>query len=101
LKQLPKTDWEFKQQMRMNDPAHKLKIFIAHNALPDIKPGAGSSIFFHIWRNDGAKPSAGCTVMAEPNLRTLIAWLQPAKHPVYVLLPQSVYDQARSAWGLP
>lgn len=101
LKQPPRTEWEQKQQMRMNDPAHKLKIFIGHNALPDIKPGAGSSIFFHIWRDDGAKPSAGCTVMAESNLRDLIAWLQPAKHPIYVLLPQSVYGQAKSAWGLP
>jgi len=101
LKQPPQTEWEKQQQMRMNDPAHKLKIFIAHNAGSDIKPGAGSSIFFHIWRQDGAKPSAGCSVMPEVNLRELINWLKPAQQPIYVLLPQSAYAEAKVAWGLP
>jgi len=101
LKQPPQTEWEKKQQMRMNDPAHKLKIFIGHNGPSDIQPGAGSSIFFHIWRQDGGKPSAGCTTMPESNLRDLINWLQPSKHPIYVLLPQATYAEARGPWALP
>jgi len=97
----PATDWERKQQMRLNDPAHSLKLFIAHNAWPGARPGCGSAIFFHIWREDGAKPSTGCSVMAEPKLRELVAWVDPTANPVYVLLPRAVYQQFHSAWLLP
>ncbi|NJK93499.1 MAG: L,D-transpeptidase family protein [Blastochloris sp.] len=97
----PETDWEKQQQMRQNDPAHRLKLFIKHNAGSDIVRGAGSSIFFHIWRDQGSKASFGCTVMAEETLRELIAWVDPAMDPLYVLLPQGVYEEKRVAWGLP
>jgi L,D-peptidoglycan transpeptidase YkuD (ErfK/YbiS/YcfS/YnhG family) len=97
----PKTEWEKKQQMRLNDPAHSLKLFVLHNAGPGIQPGAGSSIFFHIWRADGGKPSSGCTTMAEDRLRSLVAWIDPAKDPVYVLLPSADYARLKKAWSLP
>lgn len=97
----PSTTWEKKQQMKQNDPAHALKLFIAHNAPPKAVPGAGSSIFFHIWRGGGSKPTAGCTTMDETKLRSLIARLDPSKRPVYVLLPKAEYDQYRSSWKLP
>lgn len=97
----PATDWKKKQQMKQGDPAHKLKLFIAHNAGPDTLPGAGSAIFFHIWREHGAKPSTGCTVMEESALLDLIAWTNPAHHPVYILLPQEEYHRLRSPWSLP
>ena len=89
LKADPATAWEKRQQMKQDDPAHALELFIAHNAPPDTRPGAGSSIFFHIWRGGGSKPTAGCTTMAEQNLRSLIAALDPAKNPLYVILPQA------------
>lgn len=96
--------WEKEQQMKLNDYPHSIKLFIKHNAPGD--PGrpvakAGSSIFFHIWRRDGAAPTAGCTTMSEDNLRSLIAWLDPNKSPVYILLPQSEYVRLRTMWGLP
>jgi L,D-peptidoglycan transpeptidase YkuD (ErfK/YbiS/YcfS/YnhG family) len=97
----PSTDWEKKQQMKQNDPAHKLKLFIAHNAPPNATPNAGSAIFFHIWRSDGAKPTAGCTTMPEEKLRWLIANIDPAKHPVYVLLPLAEYQAKKVEWALP
>lgn len=97
----PATDWEKKAQMKQDDPAHALKLFIAHNAEPDIVPGAGSSIFFHIWRSGGGKPTAGCTTMAEFELRRLITRIAPQKRPVYVLLPKAEYQQLRAAWKLP
>lgn len=97
----PSTAWEKKQQMRQNDHAHSLKLFIAHNAAPDVRPGAGSAIFFHIWRGGGSKPTAGCTTLAEPNLRQLIAWIDPGKQPLYVLLPKAEYDRLRAEWKLP
>ncbi|MEI6655067.1 MAG: L,D-transpeptidase family protein [Verrucomicrobiota bacterium] len=97
----PATPWEKKQQMRQDDPAHALKLFIAYNAPPKAVPNAGSSIFFHIWRADGGKPTAGCTTMAEAKLRELIGRLDPARKPVYVLLPQAEYAKHRVTWKLP
>ena len=97
----PATPWEHKQQMKQSDPAHALKLFIAHNAPPKVIAGEGSSIFFHIWRDGGAKPSAGCTTMEEPRLRALIAKLDPTRRPLYVLLPKAEYDTYRSIWKLP
>jgi L,D-peptidoglycan transpeptidase YkuD (ErfK/YbiS/YcfS/YnhG family) len=97
----PVTPWEKKQQMKQDDPAHKLKLFIAHNAAPNIRKGAGSSIFFHIWRDGGGRATAGCTTMDEGKLRTLIAAIDPSKQPLYVILPQSEYTKYKQPWQLP
>ncbi|MGE9267512.1 MAG: L,D-transpeptidase family protein, partial [Verrucomicrobiales bacterium] len=97
----PANAWEKKQQMRQGDHAHSLKVFIAHNAPPRARPGYGSAIFFHIWRGGGSKPTAGCTTIAENQLRKLITWLDPAKFPHYVLLPYPEYQRLRAPWRLP
>ncbi|GAA5131467.1 L,D-transpeptidase family protein [Luteolibacter yonseiensis] len=97
----PSTDWEKKQQMKQDDAAHSLKLFIAHNAPPDVTPGAGSSIFFHIWRRDGASPTAGCTTMEKTKLQWLISQMDPGKNPVYVLLPKAEYAKYKIGWKLP
>jgi L,D-peptidoglycan transpeptidase YkuD (ErfK/YbiS/YcfS/YnhG family) len=97
----PVTEWEKKQQMKQNDHAHSLKLFIDHNAPPAAKPGAGSAIFFHIWRGEGSKPTAGCTTMPEDQLRGMIKWIEPKKQPVYVLLPDTEYAAKKDAWKLP
>jgi L,D-peptidoglycan transpeptidase YkuD (ErfK/YbiS/YcfS/YnhG family) len=101
LESEPSTAWEKKQQMKQTDPAHALKLFIAHNAPPKVVPGEGSSIFFHIWRSGGSKPTAGCTTMDEMKLRELIAKIDPSRRPLYVLLPKAEYDQHRGPWKLP
>ena len=98
------TPWELKEQMRQTDYAHSIKLLICHNT--EETPGrpvagGGSSIFFHIWRREGAAPTAGCTAMQEQNLRALIARLNPACRPVYILLPRSEYARLRAAWMLP
>lgn len=98
------TPWELKEQMRQTDYPHSIKLLICHNtAETPGRPvvGAGSSIFFHIWRRDGAAPTAGCTSMAEQNLRAIIAKLDPSRSPVYILLPRAEYARLRSAWRLP
>jgi L,D-peptidoglycan transpeptidase YkuD (ErfK/YbiS/YcfS/YnhG family) len=95
------TDWEKKQQMKQNDYAHELKLLIHHNTWPDIEPGAGSAIFFHIWRKSGALPASGCTVMSRDDLIELAQWVDPALSPVYVLLPIAEYERLRHKWGLP
>lgn len=98
----PRTTSEKKAQMKQGDHAHSLKLFIEHNSKrTGISPGAGSSIFFHIWRRDGAAPTAGCTTMSEANLKRLIAAIDPSKNPVYVLLPQAEYTKFRTLWKLP
>jgi len=100
----PKAAWEKKAQMRQNDHAHSLKLYIAHNdAILGGKPvpGLGSAIFFHIWRGGGTRPTAGCTTMPETKLKALIASIDPARHPVYVLLPKSEYQRLRKSWKLP
>ena len=97
----PSSAWEKKQQMKQSDPAHALKLYIGHNSHPHTIPGDGSSIFFHIWRAGGAKPTAGCTTMDETKLRQLIARIDPSRNPIYVLLPTSEYTKFRKAWKLP
>ncbi len=97
----PSTAWEKKQQMKQDDYPHSLKLFIAHNAEPNIAPGRGSAIFFHIWRGGGSKPTAGCTTLEESKLRELIAWVNPDKQPLYVLLPEAEYQAKKAAWKLP
>lgn len=97
----PATAWEKKQQMKQNDPAHSLKLFIAHNAPPKAVPDAGSAIFFHIWRANGARPTSGCTTMEKTRLQWLISQVDPARQPLYVLLPKEDYQKYRAAWRLP
>ena len=41
------------------------------------------------------------TAMSEENLRAMIAWLDPSRHPLYILLPAKEYLRLRGAWGLP
>jgi L,D-peptidoglycan transpeptidase YkuD (ErfK/YbiS/YcfS/YnhG family) len=101
LERDPSTPWEKKQQMKQTDPAHALKLFIAHNAPPKVVPNEGSSIFFHIWRGGGSKPTAGCTTMAEARLRELIARIDPGRRPLFVLLPKAEYEKYRGPWKLP
>jgi len=104
LKHQPKSAWEKKAQMRQGDYAHALKLFIGHNAPTaqrNAKPNAGSSIFFHIWRGGGSKPTAGCTTMDPTKLKSLISKIDPAKKPVYVLLTQAEYQRLRAVWNLP
>jgi L,D-peptidoglycan transpeptidase YkuD (ErfK/YbiS/YcfS/YnhG family) len=91
--------WFAKQKMRHNDFAYRWLVEIRHNSDPP-EPGAGSAIFFHIRRGTD-RPSAGCTVMAEPNLVRLIRWMRTDRQPHYALLPKSEYEKKWKAWGLP
>ncbi len=105
LKHPARSAWEKKEQMRQNDYPHSIKLLIHHNTdmTRNARPinGAGSAIFFHIWRNGGASPTAGCTTMQESVLRAFIARLQPQKNPLYIILPRKEYLAYRKAWRLP
>jgi len=97
----PRAAWEKKAQMKQDDYPHSLKLFVAHNAPPKPTPGAGSAIFFHIWRGGGAKPTSGCTTLPEPALRQLVSLINPDRHPLYIALPKPEYDRLRTPWKLP
>jgi L,D-peptidoglycan transpeptidase YkuD (ErfK/YbiS/YcfS/YnhG family) len=91
--------WFAKEKMRHNDFAYRWLVEIRHNSDPP-RPNEGSAIFFHIRRGE-ARPSSGCTTMAESELVRLIRWLREADHPCYVLLPRAVYEEKAEAWNLP
>ncbi len=91
--------WFAKAKMRHNDFAYRWLVEIRHNSDPPV-PNDGSAIFFHIRRGE-ARPTAGCTTMAEENLVRLITWLRAARQPCYALLPRAIYAEKASAWNLP
>ena len=98
------TAWEKHEQMNQKDYHHSIKMLVHHNTAHNgNKPvvGKGSSIFFHIWRKQGQYASAGCTTLAEADLRALIARLNARRHPVYILLPREEYRRCRKDWKLP
>ena len=97
----PQTVFEQEQQMKQDDPMHRLKIVIEHNTTPSPEAGKGSAILFHIWRRNGALPTAGCTSISDAAIESMMQWLDPAKRPLYVLLPTAKYKELASAWGLP
>ncbi|UPG93756.1 L,D-transpeptidase family protein [Luteibacter aegosomatissinici] len=80
------------------DHAYRIGFVIEHN--PDGKKGAGSCIFAHLWKTP-TSGTAGCTAMADTTMERLLAWLDPSKKPVVVLLPKAEYARLRDAWNLP
>jgi L,D-peptidoglycan transpeptidase YkuD (ErfK/YbiS/YcfS/YnhG family) len=80
------------------DQRYALGFVIEHN--PRAEARAGSCIFAHLWKSADST-TAGCTAMAEPAMRDLLAWLDADRHPVFVLLPNHEYTRLRESWGLP
>jgi L,D-peptidoglycan transpeptidase YkuD (ErfK/YbiS/YcfS/YnhG family) len=93
-----KIDWRRSEQMRREDALYKWGVVVDHN--PAAIPGAGSCIFLHVWKSS-ASPTAGCTAMRESDLVGLIRWLDPARYPILVQMPKSVYQSVRAKYGLP
>jgi L,D-peptidoglycan transpeptidase YkuD (ErfK/YbiS/YcfS/YnhG family) len=80
------------------DHAYRIGFVIEHNVQG--KQGGGSCIFAHLWRTP-TTGTAGCTAMADNTMERLLAWLDPSKKPVFVLLPKAEYARLRSEWNLP
>ena len=80
------------------DPRYRLGFVIDHNPLA--VPGRGSCIFAHLWRRAG-EPTAGCTAMDDAHMQALLAWLDPAAMPRFVLLPRDQYARLATGWQLP
>lgn len=80
------------------DQRYRMGFVIEHNRAQ--KPMAGSCIFAHLWKRPGA-PTVGCTAMTPGTMESLLHWLKPGDHPVFVLLPREAYQRLQKSWQLP
>jgi L,D-peptidoglycan transpeptidase YkuD (ErfK/YbiS/YcfS/YnhG family) len=91
--------WEQRSGLLRPDGLFNWGIVVEQNA-PDIKKGAGSCVFLHVWRGAN-RPTAGCTSMSSPELEQVIRWLDPVRDPILIQLPDAELRARRDAWGLP
>jgi D-alanyl-D-alanine dipeptidase len=77
---------------------YDLGVFVAHNS--ERQAGGGSCIFLHIWK-DSTAGTAGCTAMARANIEQVLRFLDPAKNPVLIQLPEDAYKTQQIKWKLP
>lgn len=95
-------DWNSAEAMRRDlahgDDLYALGVTVEYN--PNATPGAGSCIFLHIWRGPES-PTAGCTAMAEGDLRTVLGWLQPRHEPILVQGSRAYLEELRARDRLP
>lgn len=71
--------------MRRDDALYRLGVTVRHNT--QNQKEMGSCIFLHV-ETTPPKPTAGCTSMSYEALRTLVAWLDPAKSPQLLQIPK-------------
>lgn len=91
-------DWDSTE--KMGEIAVYLRgFFILHN-YHEIKDGAGSAIFFHLWSRPGA-PTAGCTACSFSDVEKIMNWLDPQSRPLIVQLPSDEYKAKATLWSLP
>jgi L,D-peptidoglycan transpeptidase YkuD (ErfK/YbiS/YcfS/YnhG family) len=97
-------DWKSSEHMREIGEAYHWGIVVNLNGtVPDgsaPRPGAGSCVFLHIWHNS-SQGTAGCTAMPQTDLESLLTWLDPAREPRLVQLPQQIYERLAGSWKLP
>jgi D-alanyl-D-alanine dipeptidase len=90
-------DWNSSEKMRTVD-VYRLMAVVDYNNRQ--MPGAGSCIFLHIWSGPELG-TAGCTAMDANDLRAVVDWLDPKKHPVLIQFPSSIYRELEEPWYLP
>ena len=81
------------------DGAFRLGFVIEQNT-PEVTPGAGSCVFFHVQRGPWL-PTSGCTSAPLAEVSALIDWLKPELEPLIVELPDPEYAELKDAWSLP
>lgn len=91
-------DWKSSEKMS-EIPLYVMGFAINHN-FPNARPGCGSAIFFHLWRNDHSG-TGGCTATDLNHLSSILCWLDKKKAPVLAQLPLSAYCEFEKAWHLP
>jgi L,D-peptidoglycan transpeptidase YkuD (ErfK/YbiS/YcfS/YnhG family) len=98
-------DWSSSEHMRNTGESYRWGIVVDHNGtVPGDtyppEPGGGSCVFLHIWHSHD-QGTAGCTAMSQTELETLLAWLDPARKPLLVQLPETAYARLIDRWKLP
>ena len=84
-------DWRSSEAMWRAGRFYEWGVVVGHNAHP-IVPGNGSCIFLHVWGGP-AVATSGCTALDVADVMALLAWLDPAKSPLLVQMPEE--DLAR------
>lgn len=79
--------WDSAEEMYRDDDLYKWGLVMDYN-FTQVKQGAGSCVFVHLWRSPES-PTAGCTAMTEENFLSLLKWLDLAKNPALVATPNS------------
>ncbi|MGD0912285.1 MAG: hypothetical protein ABR928_10330 [Terracidiphilus sp.] len=99
-------DWNSSEHMRNTGESYRWGIVVDHNGTVE-GPGrnapvsrGGSCVFIHIWHNSD-QGTAGCTAMTQANLEALMLWLDPARKPLLVQLPEAAYARLAPRWKLP
>jgi D-alanyl-D-alanine dipeptidase len=94
-------DWGSHENEKMlrSDDLYRWGVIVEHNTNPAL-PGKGSCIFMHIWRGPG-QPTVGCTAMPQADLEALLGWLDAARKPLLVQMPETQYIKLRKYWHLP
>jgi D-alanyl-D-alanine dipeptidase len=95
---IARVDWQTSEKMLRSDELYKWGLVVAHNS--SARPGGGSCIFMHIWRNSSAA-TAGCTAMPEQNLVNVLRWLDPGARPILIQMPLAAYEASRAKFRLP
>ncbi|MES2207808.1 MAG: L,D-transpeptidase family protein [Pseudomonadota bacterium] len=91
-------DWKSSERM-LNEALYQWGVVINHNK-DQVLPGAGSCLFMHRWKAPNS-PTAGCTAMAEEDLKQVINWIDNTYSPILVQLPKAEYERLRAMWKLP
>jgi L,D-peptidoglycan transpeptidase YkuD (ErfK/YbiS/YcfS/YnhG family) len=71
------------EAMRRDDDQYEVGCVIEWNTEAPV-PGRGSAIFFHVWK-EPAEATSGCVAVCESDARALLAWLDRAREPVFVI----------------
>lgn len=93
-----KKDWASAENMIPQSGVYRRGVIVRHNW--DQRPQGGSCIFLHIW-NSARTPTAGCTAMSSRDMLRVISWLDRAKQPRLVQLPNQEWKAGRVNQGLP
>jgi hypothetical protein len=92
-------DWNSSEHMLRSDELYRWGVVVDHNSNP-VRQGAGSCIFLHIWRGPG-QGTVGCTAMPQAQIESVIGWLDPARKPLLVQMPEQQYRSFQKKLGLP
>jgi L,D-peptidoglycan transpeptidase YkuD (ErfK/YbiS/YcfS/YnhG family) len=98
-------DWTSSEHMR-DIGEYRWGIVVDHNGIVaegngnSPVPRGGSCVFLHIWQGHD-QGTAGCTAMSQAHLEALLTWLDPARKPLLVQLPEPTYERLIHRWTLP